>query len=106
LIDRTAAQELATKQIAGWKLPGGDVWILVDDLTREEDFGWVFFYTSKRFKETGDPHAAPVGNAPIIVDRADGSVHLTGTARPTSYYIDRYRSGRGSGTKDQASPAS
>lgn len=91
MIDLETAQRLAREKIAGWKLPDGNSWVLVDDLTQEHDFGWVFFYTTRRFQETGDPHAAPVGNAPIIVDRADGSVHLTGTSHALTYYIDRYR---------------
>jgi len=30
------------------------------------------------------------GNAPIIVNRFDGSLHFTGTARPTEEYIRDY----------------
>lgn len=58
---------------------------------REFDVGWVFFWDSKRHQETGDFRDATVGNAPILVDRTDGSVHHTGTARPIEEYIDRYK---------------
>lgn len=65
--------------------------LLLDEHTIEEDFGWVFFYTSKLYYETGDFRYALAGNAPMIVDRRDGSIHITGTAYPTSYFIEEYR---------------
>ncbi len=30
------------------------------------------------------------GNAPLIVDRKDGTVHITGTAFPTEQYLESY----------------
>jgi hypothetical protein len=30
------------------------------------------------------------GNAPFIVDRNDGSIHVTGTAYPTEQYLESY----------------
>jgi|HubBroStandDraft_6_1064221.scaffolds.fasta_scaffold334625_2 hypothetical protein len=65
--------------------------VLVDALTQEEDFGWVFFYDSKRHVETGDRQWALGGNAPLIVDRRTGELHVTGTALPTEHYIAVYR---------------
>ena len=68
--------------------------VLLDRLTREEDFGWVFFYNSKLFVETRDINHALGGNAPIIVNRVDGSLYETGTAHSIDYYILEYRRGR------------
>ena len=34
----------------------------------EYDFGWVYFYNSKEFVETGNFDSSLVGNAPVIVD--------------------------------------
>jgi hypothetical protein len=31
-----------------------------------------------------------IGNAPIIVDKNDGSLHGTGTARPVEEYIQEF----------------
>jgi hypothetical protein len=64
---------------------------LADQDTIETEFGWVFFYESKRFKETGDFGDSLAGNAPVIVDRAIGSLHVTGTAHPTAEYIEEFR---------------
>jgi hypothetical protein len=69
---------------------GGDSAVIVDSATIERDFGWVFFYQSRRFLETRDPIWKLAGNAPYIVNRLDGALHVTGTARPIEEYIAQY----------------
>ena len=64
---------------------------VVDEHTREEDFGWVFFYNTKQFLETGDVQWSLGGNAPLIVDRHEGKLHVTGTAYPVEHYIEEFR---------------
>lgn len=64
--------------------------VICDHLTRERPFGWVFFYQSAEYLQSKDPKHQLVGNAPLIVDRADGSVHLTGTLKPLDEYIAEY----------------
>lgn len=59
--------------------------------TIEGDFGWVFFYTSKRHLESGDFRDGLAGNAPIIVSKLDGSLHGTGTARSIEFYIENFK---------------
>lgn len=59
---------------------------LVEDATIEKAFGWVFFYNSSKYLESGSPSDALLGNAPIIVKR-DGTLHATGTAHPIEHYI-------------------
>jgi hypothetical protein len=53
---------------------------LLDDQTLERDFGWVFFYNSQRYLESQDFRDMLAGNAPIVVTKIDGRVHVTGTA--------------------------
>jgi hypothetical protein len=31
-----------------------------------------------------------IGNSSIIVDRKDGSIHVTGTSHPLEYYLQAY----------------
>lgn len=63
--------------------------VLLSRNTIECKFGWVFFYGPV------DPAIVVAGNAPLIVDRRDGTVHETGTAFPTEKYIESYeRTGR------------
>jgi hypothetical protein len=60
----------------------------------EYDFGWVFCWNTKRFTESGDFRHGLVGNAPLIVDRNDGRVYVTGTAHRLDYYVEEYRNGK------------
>ncbi len=61
-----------------------------NDATIEKPWGWVFFYNTQRFIETGDIIHALAGNAPYLVERATGRVLATGTAYPTADYIANY----------------
>ncbi len=97
MIDRSEATQL----ISGWLAdhPGGRKdgpieLCLLEEETLETDFGWVFFYDSKRFLETREFQHAIAGNAPVIVDRTVGSLHITGTARPIERCIDDFRQRR------------
>jgi len=92
MITRTRAMELAYKEIGGFKkaLPDDDEIIILDDGTIEKPWGWVFFYTSRKFHETNDLKYAVAGNSPIIVERESGRVLMTGTAYPIQHYIQNY----------------
>ncbi len=59
----------------------------------EHDFGWVYFYDGSIHLETGDVSDAVAGNAPLIVDRTDGKLYITGTARPIEHYLAEFRRG-------------
>ncbi len=59
----------------------------------EHDFGWVYFYNSKEYAETGDFLCALAGNAPLIVDRDEGKLYVTGTAEPFEHYLREFRAG-------------
>jgi len=71
-------------------MPPGDELILIDDDTLEREWGWVFFFGSRRWRETGDPVYEHRGEGPLIVDRHDGTVHMTGTDKPGDYYVTQY----------------
>ncbi len=64
--------------------------ILIDEVTISFDYGWVFFYQSNIFPETKNPDFMLEGNAPILVDKFDGSILLTGTAKDIAEYIKIY----------------
>ena len=59
----------------------------------EHDFGWVYFYDGSVHAATGNVRDSVVGNAPLIVDRADGQLYITGTAQPLEHYLEEYRRG-------------
>ena len=64
--------------------------VVREDRTLEKPFGWIVFWDSRTFVETGDPRLAAIGNGPLIIDRVDGSVHPTGSTRPLELYFERY----------------
>jgi hypothetical protein len=69
--------------------------VILDENTVETDFGWIFFWNSKRYLEPGDYRDTLAGNVPLIVDRANSSVHETCTFLPIEEIINRYRTVRG-----------
>ena len=71
-------------------LPPGDELVLVDDDTLEREWGWVFFFASRRWRETGEPALRNEGEGPLIVNRFDGQVHATGIGRPSEYFVTLY----------------
>jgi hypothetical protein len=83
------ARDIALAYITARETAGCQL-VLLDDCTLEKTFGWVFFYDSKRHVETGNISYALVGNAPIVVTKADGRVHVTGTAMPLEFYLKQF----------------
>ncbi len=57
--------------------------------------GWIFHYNFKKFMETRHPRDGAIGNAPIIYDRTDGTLHDTGTAEPIDHYIEKFLKEKG-----------
>ena len=64
--------------------------IVLDDLTMDRPYGWVFFYQARRFVETRDPMQQLGGNAPIIINRFTHELRCTGTDRPVEHYLAEY----------------
>ncbi len=90
MITEREAENLVWNHISDYDLPEGDEWIIVQDETIRKDWGWVFFYTSKKWRETGNLNFAIAGNAPLLIEKNTGNVLVTGTARNTEYYIKNY----------------
>jgi len=93
-IDFAVARSLVQSRIAARSAPSaGDEWILLDECTIERDWGWVVFYGSRRYRETGDIRFSVVGNAPFFVRQEDGATFRAGTARPVEDYIADFEAG-------------
>ncbi|HEX8670643.1 MAG TPA: YrhB domain-containing protein [Longimicrobium sp.] len=93
MIDLELAQRLALNHLAAYERQGNTRLVLLGDRTRELPYGWVFFYQSRRYVETGDPREMLAGNAPLLVTRS-GELYETGTAHPLETYLREYeRSG-------------
>ena len=48
--------------------------------SEEHEFGWVYFYSSREFAETGDFQYSLVGNGPLVFNRKDGTLYAIGSA--------------------------
>jgi len=96
-MDRDDARRIAVRYVEETSKRGGVDLEIVDSSTREEEFGWVFFYDSSAYLRSGLLSDAIAGNAPIIVDRSDGSVHETGTALSVDHYLAEYARTRAKG---------
>ena len=57
----------------------------------DKPYGWVFYYNAKNF-DPSDLSTYIGGNAPVIFDRIDGEIRVTGTAYKTEYYLKEYES--------------
>ena len=57
---------------------------MLESMTIERDFGWMFFYGSKH------PEIRLLGNAPIIIEKLNGALHVTGTGHPPEFYLDNF----------------
>lgn len=71
--------------------------VIIDDETIEKEYGWVFFYQTKKYLKTGNIVDSLVGNAPYIVNKYTGELIETGTANPIEEYIAEYESEIGYG---------
>ena len=66
----------------------------INELTINKDYGYVIFFTSKKYYETGDDKYAVVGNGPFLVENKTGKVVQFGTAMDVDYYLEEYENGR------------
>lgn len=66
--------------------------IILAEKTIEKSWGWIFFYQSKAYVETGNFSEMLAGNAPIFVNRNTGQLTLSGTVHDINYYVKEYES--------------
>ncbi len=91
MISREKARELAMAKIrSSWSVRDDEP-VIADEATREEDFGWVFFYNSRRYRETKKMAFALAGNGPVVVDRVSEAVTMLGSAGGVALQLSEYR---------------
>jgi hypothetical protein len=87
---KSEAEEIVERYLNSEERGGTPDLVLLKDVTIEREFGWIFFYQSKRFLETGNISDILAGNAPLVVTKSDGRLHVTGTAHPIEHYLERF----------------
>jgi Immunity protein 35 len=92
MITLSEAQSLAEAYLQSH---GIDDVAILPTATIEKAFGWVFFYQSCQYLETGNDSFSLAGNAPLIVNRHDRSISASGTAFPLEHYVAEYEASHG-----------
>jgi|GEM_PF-1305247 len=64
--------------------------VILKDKTVERPFGWVFFYVTRQYAETGDKKHLLPGTAPLVVLRRNGATEYLPTSIPPARAIEIY----------------
>jgi hypothetical protein len=100
------AREIAITYLDSATQGSGVEVAIIDSATIEKSYAWIFFFESTRYLESGNFSDRLAGNAPVVVAKADGRIHQTGTARPLQYYLDRLAAAQGWPKLESPCPAS
>lgn len=68
--------------------------VIVDSLTVEKPYGWIFFYNTKEYLETGDFLYALLGNGPLVIERKTGKIVALPSASSPEESIQQYEDRR------------
>lgn len=80
-ISSDQARFLAHKAVLALGAANNDNFAIMDDKTVETHSGWMFFYNTQEFIDTGDPTCALAGNGPILVQRSGEIIELPSSAQ-------------------------
>ena len=90
MLTRTQAREIVQAELLRRCQIPGDSFVIIDDLTVERPFGWVFFYDSKKYLDSGRVEDAIAGNGPVLVNKNSGHVEFCGSHKPVQSSIRDY----------------
>jgi hypothetical protein len=92
MLTKVEALELVSNELRRMS-SSGDLFVVVEEHTIDKPFGWVFFYESKKFLETGMFRDRLVGNGPVIINKSSGSMTFYGSGSPPEEIIGEYEKG-------------
>lgn len=69
--------------------------VIMDEYTKQTEFGWVFFFQSYDFLYKNDDRKMLIANSPIMVDKDFDLVFFAGVEYSSDEYIDIYMKYRG-----------
>ncbi|MGY3265589.1 YrhB domain-containing protein [Lysobacter sp. HA35] len=97
MITAAQARSIVSAHLAGFADASQCEMAILDSATIEKSFGWVFFYQSRQYLETGEFAHRLAGNAPLIVNRNTGDIRTTGNAFPIEHYLAQYEASLSTG---------
>ncbi len=68
----------------------GAACVVISNETISKPWGWVVFYQSKAYLESGELRDRLAGNSPYFVNKQSKKIDVSGTAHPIEYYIAEY----------------
>lgn len=95
MLDKAAALSRILPLLDQW---GRDVkggLALLEEMTLDKPYGWVFFYNSRRYVETRNVMQSVAGNGPVVVLAATGEIVRLGSARRPEEEIALFERARG-----------
>ncbi len=90
MMTKEQAKESVNKELRRRCQIPGDSYVIIENLTMEQPFGWVFFYDSRKYLETGNISDAIAGNGPVFVNRHSGMVEFCGAHKPLEAFLTEY----------------
>lgn len=97
-MNRDEAKAAVIEQLHGRGVGGADGIAIIESETIEKPYGWIFFYNSRRYVESGDLVYAFAGQGPVVVVADTREVIELGSAYPSQVAIqqleDRLQLGR------------
>jgi hypothetical protein len=91
VVERQLAESIAAAYVRDLPRQGSPKCVLLPAQTLEEAFGWVFFYQSREYVETGRSSAKLATPAPLLILRKTGELRVLGTDLPVENYLVQYR---------------
>ena len=73
----------------GYQIPD-DTYVIIEDLTIEKPFAWIFFYNSKKYLKTGDFNDVIAGNGPVFVNKHNGVIEFCGSRKSLDELLLEY----------------
>src|SRR5262245_52751651 len=89
-LTKREAEERAAALLKIARAPGSDPAIVASKTTRAP-FGWICFYESRKYLETGEARYALAGNGPIVVNGHDGTAVMLSPLVSLSEQVEQYR---------------
>lgn len=101
-ITREQADAIGRQAISGLK--EGTEFVLYDEDAIEKDWGWVLFFGTQAYRETGNPSDIVPGTGPLVVEKETGDFSFLSTSVPPEIAIAEYERRRDEGLPPPPKP--